>query len=79
MKTDKKKPFAQTIFWGIISLIAFTSVFVNQKAVTAFFTQGGAIAGAVIASALIFSFIHGAFASYLLEIIGIEPLKTTKE
>lgn len=79
MKTARKKPFKQTILWGIISLAAYILVFANQDVVTVLFTQGGLLAGAVIATALLFSFIYGAFANYLLELVGIEPLKKTGE
>jgi hypothetical protein len=73
MKTARKKPVKETILWGIISLAAYIAVFTNQETVTAYFTRGGISAIAIIATALLFSFVYGAFASYFLELVGIEP------
>ncbi len=76
--TNQAKLIRQTIFWGIISLAAYLLVFLNQQAVTHYFTQGGFYAFAVIFTALAFSFIHGAFANYLLEAAGIRAIKKDK-
>lgn len=76
MKTNTPaRPVKQTVLWGIISLAAYLLVFLNQQAVTQYFTRGGFSALAVIATALFFSFIHGAFASYLLKAAGIRAIK----
>ncbi|MDK2887439.1 MAG: hypothetical protein PWP72_317 [Thermoanaerobacter sp.] len=71
----QKKPTGRAILWGIISLAAYLALFINQDVVTRNFARGGIFAIAVILTAMIFSFIHGAFASYLLEALGIQPLK----
>lgn len=73
--TDRRKMIRQAVIWGIISLVAYLLVFTNQAAVIDYTTRGGLFAVLVIATALVFSFIHGAFANYLLEAIGIRPLK----
>lgn len=79
MQTVKqKKPLRQVFLWGIISLAGYLAVFFNQDAVTTYFTQGGIFAGMVIITALAFSFVHGAFANYLLEVAGIQPLKQAR-
>lgn len=73
--SDRKKLVKQTVGWGIVTLAAYLLVFTNQETVTDYLTRGGAFAILVIVTALVFSFIHGAFANYLLEAIGIKPLK----
>jgi hypothetical protein len=65
------KPVKQALFWGVISLAAYLLIFLNEQAVTSYFARGGFSAIVVIVTALSFSFIHGAFANYLLEVAGI--------
>ncbi|MDQ0286755.1 multisubunit Na+/H+ antiporter MnhB subunit [Desulfofundulus luciae] len=74
-KSNQIRPVRQAILWGIISLVAYLALFLNQEFVTHYFAQGGVFAIAVVLTAMAFSFIHGAFASYLLETLGIRPLK----
>ncbi len=64
----------QMVFWGLASLVLYLAVFMNQQAVTDYFTRGGLYAVPVIVTALVFSFVHGAFANYLIEVIGFKPL-----
>lgn len=73
--TDRRKTAGLAAVWGIITLVAYGLVFANQAAVLDYTTRGGFFAVLVVAMALVFSFIHGAFANYLLEAIGIRPLK----
>ena len=70
-----KKPYLQTVIFGIISLSAYLYVFSNEKLVTEIFTRGGWYAAWPIGTALFFSFIHGAFGSNLLSILGLEAKK----
>ncbi|MGQ9823764.1 MAG: hypothetical protein ACUVSK_01995 [Desulfotomaculales bacterium] len=65
------RPVKQVFFWGVISLAAYLLIFLNEQAVTSYFARGGFSAIVVIVTALSFSFIHGAFANYLLEVAGI--------
>jgi len=79
MKPDNQaRPVRQAIFWGIISLAAYLLVFLNQQTVTHYFTQGGFYAVLVVITALMFSFIHGAFANYVLEALGIRAIQKEK-
>ncbi|MFZ5646235.1 MAG: hypothetical protein ACOY30_01280 [Bacillota bacterium] len=64
----------KAVFWGIISLVMYFVVFLNQQAVTDYFTRGGIYAIPVIITALVFSFVHGAFANYFIEAIGFKPV-----
>lgn len=75
----RTKRLRRLILWGGVSLAAYLLVFLNQETVTQYFTQGGFVAAAVVITALGFSVIHGTFASYVLEVIGIEALRRGKE
>lgn len=72
---DKTRPVRQVIIWGLISLALYLALFLNQETVTYYFTRGGSFAIVVVLTPIVFSFIHGAFANYLLEALGIQPLK----
>ena len=69
----------RAIMWGIFSLGAYLLLFLNQEAVTRYFTKGGIFALVIIITALAFSLIHGSFAGYVLEILGIRPLRHDKD
>ncbi|SFG01638.1 hypothetical protein SAMN05660649_00483 [Desulfotomaculum arcticum] len=63
-----------TIVWGVVSMALYVIVFLNQQAVTDYFTRGGVFSLAVIVTALVFSFVHGAFANYFIEAVGFKPV-----
>lgn len=70
---SQAKTVRQAAIWGVLSLVMYAAVFLNQQAVTDFFTRGGVFAAPVIFTALLFSFVHGAFANYFIEAIGFKP------
>jgi uncharacterized integral membrane protein len=70
-----KKPYGKMIIFGTISLFGYVLLISNQKLVTEVFTMGGWHAAYPVGTALIFSFVHGAFASNLLSVLGIEAKK----
>ena len=70
-----KKPYLQTIIFGAISLSAYIYVFQNEEWVTETFTMGGWHWVYPIGTALAFSFVHGAFGSSLLTVLGLEAKK----
>lgn len=74
-KAPKGKPYIKALVFGLISLSLYLIVFKNERLVTQTFTMGGWYAAFPVGTALIFSFIHGAFASNLLSILGIEAKK----
>lgn len=74
----KKKPYGKAIFWGIISLVAYISIFKYQDVVMGYFTRGGWYAALPIVTVFFFSFVHGSFCSYLLSVMGIEAAKKRK-
>jgi len=69
------KPYLKTLVFGAISLGSYVYLFSNEKLVTDVFTRGGIYAAWPIATALYFSFIHGAFGSNLLSVMGLEAKK----
>lgn len=74
MKTkNNSRSVIRAVIWGLISLAMYLMVFLNQQAVTDYFTRGGFYAAPLIVTALVFSLVHGAFASYFIEAIGFRP------
>ena len=70
-----KKPYGKMIIFGAMSLAGYIVLITNQKLVTEVYTLGGWHAVYPVGTALIFSFIHGAFASNLLSVLGLEAKK----
>ena len=71
----KKKPYLQTIVFGAISLTAYFFLFKNEQWVTTTYTMGGWHWVYPIGTAFAFSFVHGAFGSSLLSVLGLEAKK----
>lgn len=71
----KKKPYLGALLFGAISLTVYISLFKNEKLVTDLFTRGGWNFLWPVCTAFFFSFIHGAFASDLLQVLGLEAKK----
>ena len=70
-----KKPVGQMVLFGAMSLSAYLFLFSNEGLVTKTFTLGGWHAAFPVVTAFAFSFIHGAFASNLLSVLGLEAKK----
>lgn len=73
MAKTRNKPYLKTLVLGVISGVSYYFLLTNQALVTEYFIKGGYYAALPIATALYFSFVHGAFASNLLTILGITP------
>lgn len=71
----KKKPIGKMVLFGAMSLGAYTLLLSNMKIVTDTFTLGGWYAVLPVGTAFLFSFVHGAFASNFLSVLGLEPKK----
>jgi len=71
----KKKPYLKAIVFGIISIGSYIYLFQNVGLVMEQFTRGGKYAALPIAAAFYFSFLHGAFCSNVLEVLGLEAKK----
>ena len=70
-----KKPVLQMVLFGAISLTGYILLMRNERLITTEFTMGGWHAAYPVLTALAFSFIHGAFASNLLSVLGLEAKK----
>ena len=72
---ENKKPVGKMVGYGIGTILLYTAVFMNADTVTAYFTKGSWYAALPIATVFVFSFVHGAFASNLWSVLGIEAQK----
>jgi hypothetical protein len=72
----KKKPIGKMVLFGAMSLGAYSLLLSNMQLVTNTFTQGGWYAVLPVGTAFLFSFVHGAFASNFLSVLGLEPKKS---
>lgn len=70
-----QKPYLATAVFGAVSLTAYILVFTHQDAITSLFTMGGWNTVFPVGTALFFSFVHGAFASNLLNVMNLEAKK----
>lgn len=75
----KKKPYLQTIIFGVISLSSYIILFSNEGWVTENYTRGGYYAAFPIVTAFWFSFMHGTFGSNLLSVLGLEAKKSKRK
>lgn len=66
---------ARTIACGMLSAGLYTLVFRNADTVMSTFARGGIYAALPIATVFVFSFAHGAFASNLWSLLGIDARK----
>ncbi len=69
--TIRKKPVGKTIVFGALTAALYAAVFWKADVLMKFFARGGIYAALPIATAIIFSFAHGAFASNLWSLLGI--------
>ncbi|MFA5902969.1 MAG: hypothetical protein WC836_03475 [Desulfobacula sp.] len=74
---NNKKPVGKMVGYGIGTILLYTAVFMNVDTVTTYFTKGSWYAALPIATVFVFSFVHGAFASNLWSVLGIEAQKST--
>lgn len=68
----KKKPYGKMIIFGAMSLASYVYLFTHTGFVNENFVKGGIYAALPILTALYFSFVHGAFASNLISVIGLK-------
>ena len=61
-----------TLF-GFLTAGLYSAIFLNTDLVMKYFTKGGIWAILPVGTALIFSFVHGAFTGHFWNALGIEP------
>jgi len=71
------KLIGKTIALGLGAAALYAAVFSNSGFIMKYFTRGGWYAALPIATVFVFSFVHGAFASNVWEVLGISAPKKT--
>lgn len=77
-KAGRSKLISKTVGLGLGAAALYAAVFTNSATVMKYFTKGGIYAALPIATVFVFSFVHGAFASNLWSLLGIEATKKTQ-
>lgn len=77
--SSKKKPVGKMLVTGLLSIALYAVLFSNQDLVSSTFTRGGLYALLPIGTALIFSFVHGAFTGHFWTVLGVEASKKKME
>ena len=77
--SSKKKPVGKMLVTGLLSIALYAVLFSNQDLVSNTFTRGGFYAFLPIGTALIFSFVHGAFTGHFWTVLGVEASKKKME
>jgi F0F1-type ATP synthase assembly protein I len=77
--STKKKPVGRMLVTGLLSIALYAVLFRNQDLVSTVFTRGGLYAFLPIGTALIFSFVHGAFTGHFWTVMGVEASKKKVE
>lgn len=75
MAKTKKKPYLKAAIFGIISIVSYIFLFSNSKLVMEEYTRGGMYAALPVLTAFYFSFLHGAFCSNVLDLVGLQAKK----
>lgn len=70
-----RKYILNALIFGAISIGSYIALFMEISVVMEYFTKGGRFAVLPVATALYFSFMHGAFASNLISAMGLEAKK----
>jgi len=74
--TSKKKALVSAIVMGALSIGLYALLFLEQDLVNATFGKGGVHALLPIATAFLFSFVHGSFTGNFWTALGIEAAKS---
>ena len=63
--------------WTVLTVGLYSGFFLFIDHIFGVLTSGTMLAGvAVVGTALLFSFVHGSFASHLLDAVGLKALET---
>lgn len=65
----------KTAGYAVLSAACYAAVFTHSDTVTQIFSRGGWYSALPIATVLVFSFVHGAFAHNLWSLLGIEAFR----
>lgn len=70
-KDDAGRPVGKMALFGVLTAGLYGAVFANSDWVMEHFTRGAWYAALPVATAFLFSFVHGAFASNLWSVLGV--------
>lgn len=73
--STRKKPLGKMVIMGLISLGLYIALLMKQDVLNAYFGRGGFYAFLPIATAFVFSFIHGSFTGDFWTVLGVEAKK----
>ncbi len=73
--TRRKKSAGPMVLFGLLSVSLYAVLLLEQEAVTDVFTRGGLFAFLPIATAFVFSFVHGSFTGKFWTAMGIEAAR----
>jgi len=73
---SRKRLYCMTVLSGVVSISSYVFLYTHQEWVTLNFTRGGVYAVFPIATAFYFSFVHGAFTSCLLRVLGFREARS---
>lgn len=71
----KKKPYSSMIIMGVISIVLYAALLLNQDVINGTFGKGGMYAFFPIIIAFVFSYFHGGFTGSFWTVVGIEAKK----
>jgi len=74
--TTKKKALVGAVIFGVLSIGLYALLFVKEDLINSTFGKGGAYAVLPIATAFLFSFVHGNFTGNFWTVLGIEAAKS---
>jgi len=72
---NKKKPYIKALLFGVVSVAIYAVLLTRQEDINANFARGGAYALLPIATAFLFSIVHGNFTGLFWSVMGIEASK----
>jgi len=75
----KKKPYMQTLLYGVVSVALYAALLSNQDLINDNFARGGFFALLPIVAAFLFSFVHGHFTGHFWTVMGVEASKKKME
>ncbi len=78
-QNTKRKPYGSLLIMGLLSTLLYALLLIKQDIITKYFSAGGAYAALPIATAFLFSFVHGSFTGNFWTVLGIEASKKKKE
>jgi hypothetical protein len=78
-RAQKKKPYLSALIWGLVSVAIYATLLNQQDLINANFANGGVYAFLPIATAFLFSIVHGNFTGQFWTVLGVEAAKKHKE